>query len=85
VKFMGDKLVPYEEGKGMRILGHFVAAQENTYVWIRTYPDMATEKQMIDQMHSTTEWKESIAPQVGQYIDKMEVLFMTPTAYSKAQ
>ena len=85
VKFMGEKLVPYEERMGMQMLGHFVAEEENTYVWIRTYPDMETQARISDEMHATAEWRESIAPEVGQYIDKIEVFFTTPTYYSNAK
>jgi hypothetical protein len=85
VTFMGEKLVPYWERHGMRILGHFVAEKENTYVWILTYPDAATQARMSAEVHSTAEWQESIAPLVRQYIEKSEVVLATPTAYSKAQ
>ena len=85
VRFMGETLVPYEERMGMQILGHFVAEEENTYIWIRTFQDMATQTRVSDEMHATEEWKQEIVPHVGQYIDEIEVFFTTPTYYSKAQ
>ena len=83
VRFMGETLVPYEERMGMQILGHFVA--EDTYIWIRTFQDMATQTRLSDEMHATEEWRQKIVPHVGQYIDEIEVFFTTPTYYSKAQ
>lgn len=85
VKFMGEKLVPYQERMGMHHFGHWVAGKENTYVWIRTYPDEATQKRLNDEVHATAEWKQKIVPEVGQYIDKIDVIFTAPTYFSRAK
>jgi hypothetical protein len=98
VKYMGEKVVPWQEAQGVRVLAELVpyarlqgqtnggtqTAETNTFVSIRTYPDEAT-RQRQDTMLREKEPTAKLGSPSDAGLVKARVFRGNPTTYSKLQ
>ena len=83
VKFMDEKIVPYQVTKGMIVVGNFVATEEdNLYIWIRRFESEAQRQEAYQATYKDGDWAEEFAPLVDEMLDRekgLTVTLMAPT------
>ena len=87
VKYMEEVIIPFQTAKGMTILGSWVGEQEDDlFVWIRQFEGEADRERLYKDVYESDEWKEKIAPPIGDMLDRdrMVVTRMTPTPRSNS-
>lgn len=71
VKFMDEVVIPFQISKGMVVIASFVGEEEeDLYVWIRRFNDEAERERLYAAVYESDTWKNEIAPQVGEMIDR---------------
>ena len=71
VRFMEEKIIPFQISKGMVVTGSFVGEQEDDlYVWIRRFDSEEQRAELYAAVYESDYWKNEIAPQVGDMLDR---------------
>lgn len=71
VTFMEEVIIPFQVSKGMVILGSFVGQEEDDlYVWIRRFESEQERKRLYEAVYESDYWKNDIAPQVPDMLDR---------------
>lgn len=85
VRFMEEVIIPFQVGKGMVIVGSFVAEEDpDLYVWIRRFESEQERKELYAAVYQSDRWKDEIAPRVAEQIfrEKMVITRLLPTPKS---
>ncbi len=85
VKYMEEVIIPFQTKKGMVICGSWVGEKEpDLYVWIRRFDSEEERVRLYDAVYQSDEWKNEMAPVVGEMIDREKILVtrLTPTPHS---
>jgi NIPSNAP protein len=88
VRYMEEVIIPFQTGKGMTIVGSWVAEDEDDlYVWIRRFESEQDRERLYKAVYESDEWKEKIAPPIGEMMDRerMKVSRLNPTPRSAMQ
>lgn len=71
VRFMEEKIIPFQISQGMVVTGSFVGEQEDDlYVWIRRFDSDEQRAALYAAVYESDYWKNEISPQVGQMLDR---------------
>jgi hypothetical protein len=74
-----DRFVEGQEGVGMKILGQFRDARDpNRFVWMRSFPDMASRARALDAFYSGPMWKKDRDAANATMVDASDVLLLKP-------
>jgi hypothetical protein len=85
VKFMEEVIIPFQISKGMVVCGSFTGEkEEDLYVWIRRFDSEEERVALYKAVYESDEWKNVIAPQVGDMLDrdKSVITRLVPTPKS---
>ena len=85
VRFMEEKIIPFQVSQGMVVVGSFVGDEEDDlYVWIRRFDDDAQRAQLYAAVYESDFWKNEIAPHVGDMLDRSRTVVtrLNPTGKS---
>jgi hypothetical protein len=85
VEVMEQDIIPFQTGKGVVIIGSFVAEEDpDAYVWLRRFDDEAHRKALYAAVYESDHWKNVIAPKLTDVImrEKMQVTRLIPTPLS---
>lgn len=85
VAFMEEVIIPFQVGKGMVVVGSFVAEEEDDlYVWIRRFADEEERKRLYAAVYESDTWRNEIAPRTAELLDREKMLItrLVPTARS---
>lgn len=85
VTYMEGEIIPYQQSKGMVVVGSFIAPEEdNLYIWIRRFEDENEKEALYQKVYQNDEWQEGFSPKVAQLIDreKINVTIIEPTSRS---
>ncbi len=75
VKFMEEKIIPFQISKGMVVTGSFVGqSEDDLYIWIRRFDSEAEREQLYAAVYESDYWKNEIAPQVGEMLDREKIV-----------
>ena len=75
VKFMEEKIIPFQVSQGMVILGSFVGQEEDDlYVWIRRFESEEERERLYQAVYESDYWKNEVAPQVPQMLDRGKIV-----------
>ena len=88
VRFMEEKIIPFQVLKGMVIIGSFVGQEEeDLYVWIRRFESEEEREGLYKAVYETDYWRNEIAPQVDGMLDreKIQVVRLVATPKSVIQ
>ena len=65
VEFMENIIIPFQQSKGMVILGSFIDEEDETvYIWIRRFRDEAEREAQYEAVYQSDEWTNEIGPQI---------------------
>ena len=71
VKFMEEKIIPFQISQGMVVLGSFVGQEEDDlFVWIRRFESEEERQQLYQAVYESDYWKNEINPHVPNMIDR---------------
>jgi hypothetical protein len=71
VKFMEEKIIPFQVSKGMVVVGSFCAEQDpDVYIWIRRFDNEEERVKLYKDVYESDYWKNEIAPQVPAMLDR---------------
>ena len=74
VRFMEEKIIPFQLSKGMVIVGSFVAEQEDDlYVWIRRFDSEQERERLYHEIYESDYWKNDITPRVSELLDREQI------------
>ena len=83
VKFMEERIIPFQVSKGMVIAGSFRGEDDTTYVWLRRFASEAEREQLYEAVYQTDHWKNDIAPRVAELMEPdIDVTRIVPTPHS---
>ena len=83
VKFMEERIIPFQIAKGMVIAGSFRGEDDTTYVWLRRFASEAEREQLYEAVYQTDHWKNDIAPRVAELMEPdIDVTRIVPTPHS---
>ena len=88
VKLMEEVIMPFQISKGMVIIGSFVGEENpDLYIWIRRFQDEQEREQLYAAVYESDEWKNEIAPKVGELLirEEIQVTRLNPTPKSVLQ
>lgn len=88
VRFMEEKIIPFQVAQGMVVIGSFIAEQEpDLYVWIRRFADEEERKALYARVYESDYWKNEIAPHTGDMLDRERIVVtrLIPTPKSVIQ
>ena|ERR1051326_4606044 len=74
IEFTEQKMIPFQQSKGMVIIGSFVGEEDkDLYVWIRRFESEAEREQLYHDVYQSDEWKNVLGPRVGELIDREQI------------
>ena len=85
VKYMEEKIIPFQSSRGMVIVGSFVSPEEDDlYVWIRRFEDEADKDRLYEAVYESDTWKDKIAPSIPNMLDRDKIVVrrISPTSRS---
>lgn len=88
LKFMEEQIIPFQVAQGMVITGSYRGeTDDSVYVWTRRFESEAERERLYKAVYETDHWKNVIAPQVTDLIDrsKIHVQRIVPSRLSPAQ
>jgi hypothetical protein len=75
VRFMEEKIIPFQIAQGMVVIGSFVGQEEeDLYVWIRRFESEEQREALYEKVYQSDYWKNEIAPLVGDMLDREKTL-----------
>ena len=75
VKFMEEKIIPFQVSQGIVILGSFVGQEEDDlYVWIRRFASEEERERLYEAVYESDYWKNEVAPQVPRMLDRDKIV-----------
>lgn len=83
VRFIEDVIIPFQQSKGMVVVGSFIAPQEpDLYVWIRRFASEEERKAQYAAVYESEHWQTRIKPEIDRMLDRpsmtVTVLEATP-------
>lgn len=85
VQFMEETIIPFQVSKGVVVVASFVGEEDDSlYVWIRRFDSEADRERIYREVYESDYWKNEIAPQVAEMIDRSQrvITRLTPTPKS---
>jgi NIPSNAP protein len=75
LKTFESKARPEHEKIGMKILGPFLSVEDDdTFFWMRAFPDQKTRTRLRDQFYEGKLWKEELEKKLMPMIEKFDVV-----------
>ncbi len=88
LELMEGSIIPFQVAQGMVICGSFRGeTDDSVYVWLRRFESEAQREALYAAVYESDTWKNEIAPQVGELIDRevIQVQRIVPTSRSTVQ
>ena len=85
VKWMEEKIIPFQVLKGVVVVGSFTADEDpDLYIWIRRFESEAERQRLYAEIYESPVWLNEIRPENETMIirEKIQVTLMTPTPKS---
>jgi NIPSNAP len=85
VKWMEEKIIPFQVEKGVVVVGSFVAEEDpDVYVWIRRFDNEQERQRLYAEIYESAVWLNEIKPvNDGMIIrEKIQCTLLTPTPKS---
>ncbi|MGD9896652.1 MAG: NIPSNAP family protein [Candidatus Methylacidiphilaceae bacterium] len=86
VRFMDEELLPFQAGKGVKVIGSFAVKGDPTrYVWIRAFADAKERERICQAVYGSSEWEQRYLQRCDALmeLDAVEITLLEPTPGSK--
>ena len=85
VKFMEEKIIPFQIAQGMVVIGSFVGQEEeDLYVWIRRFESEEERKALYAKVYESDYWKNELSPLIGDMLDRDKIVVTRIVATPKS-
>jgi len=75
LKTLESKAWPEHEKIGMKILGPFLSVEnEDTFFWMRAFPDLKSRERMRDELYEGKLWKEELEGKLMPILEEYDVV-----------
>jgi hypothetical protein len=75
LKILESKALPEHKKIGMKILGPFLSVEDNnTFFWMRAFPDLKSRSRMRDEFYEGKLWKEELEHKLMPMLEKYDVV-----------
>lgn len=75
VRFMEERSIPFQSGKGMTIVGSFVGQEEDDlYIWIRRFESEAERERLYEAVYESDTWKNDTGPKIPEMMDREKIV-----------
>ena len=75
IEFMEGTIIPFQQSKGMVILGSWAGQEEDDlYVWIRRFESEEERKRLYEAVYESDFWKNEVSDKVGTLIDRSKIV-----------
>ncbi len=75
VELMEKKIIPFQIGKGVVVVGSFVGQEEeDLYVWIRRFESEEDRERLYKEVYESDYWQNHIKPQADLMLDRSKML-----------
>ncbi len=85
VRYMEEKIIPFQSSIGMVIVGSFISPEEDDlYVWIRRFEDESDKERLYEAVYESDTWKNEISPSIPDMMDREKIVVrrIEPTSKS---
>lgn len=85
VRFMDEKIIPFQVSKGMVYIGSFVSLdEEDLYVWMRRFESEEEKERLYEEVYGSAYWNDVIKPEADEMLDveRIVVMNLEPTPKS---
>src|SRR5437588_1766795 len=74
-KSLESKAIPEHQKIGIKILGPFLSIEdEDTFFWMRAFPDLKSREKMRDEFYEGELWKEELEQKLMPILEKYDVV-----------
>src|SRR5918998_6069459 len=71
VRFFHEVIAPFQTSKGIRILGTWVAEEEDDlFVWLREFDNEEARVRLYADVYESDYWKNEVTPKVGELLQR---------------
>jgi NIPSNAP len=75
LKILETQAIPAHQKIGMKILGPFLSVEDdNTFFWMRAFPDQQSREQMRNEFYDGKLWKEELEQKLMPMLKKFDVV-----------
>ncbi len=75
VKFMEEKIIPFQVERGMVILGRWIDQETpDHYVWLRRFESEEERKALYKAVYEDPKWANDIKPAIDEMLDRSKIL-----------
>ena len=75
VRFMEEKIIPFQIAQGMVVIGSFVGEQEDDlYVWIRRFESEEQRIELYEKVYQSETWQNELSPLAGDMLDRSKIV-----------
>jgi hypothetical protein len=75
LEILKSKALPEHRKIGMKILGPFLSVEhDDTFFWIRAFPDLNSRTRMRDEFYEGKLWKEELERKLMPMLEKYDVV-----------
>jgi hypothetical protein len=75
VRFIEDVIIPFQQSKGMVVVGSFISPQEpDLYVWMRRFASEEERKAQYAAVYESEHWQSKIKPEIDRMLDRPRML-----------
>lgn len=85
IRFMEEVIIPFQQSKGMVIVGSFAGEQEeDLYVWIRRFESEEERERQYAAVYQSDFWRNEVGPKIPEMMDRerMVITRIVPTSKS---
>ncbi len=74
VRFMGEKIIPFQTSQGMDITANFRGEEDDTiYIWMRRFESEQERLRLYEAVYQSDYWKTEIGPRIPELMDRSAV------------
>jgi hypothetical protein len=74
LRMLETTAIPAQEKIGIKILGPFLSVEDdNTFFWMRAFPDQQTRERMRNEFYEGKLWKEELEQKLMPMLEKYDV------------
>lgn len=85
VDLMHSQILPFQTSQGMVFCGSYRGEEDDSvYIWIRRFESEAQREQMYKDIYESDTWKNTIAPQVVELMDREAMIVHRVTATGRS-
>src|SRR5450432_3610095 len=75
VRFIEDVIIPFQQSKGIVVVGSFISPQEpDLYVWMRRFASEEERKAQYATVYESEHWQSRIKPEIDRMLGRPRML-----------